>query len=50
MRKWIGIGLLATLALPAYAQEKEEQRVTCLTTWKFRYSAPLEAGKEALPR
>jgi len=27
MRKWISIGLLASLALPAYAQEKEEQRV-----------------------
>jgi len=27
MRKWIGIGLLATLALPTYAQEKEEERV-----------------------
>src|SRR5215510_12008661 len=27
MKKWMGIGLLATLALPAYAQEKEEQRV-----------------------
>ena len=25
--KWIGVGLLAALALPAYAQEKEEQRV-----------------------
>lgn len=27
MRKWISIGLLATLALPAYAQKKEEERV-----------------------
>jgi lipid-binding SYLF domain-containing protein len=27
MRKWMSIGLLATLALPAYAQEKEEERV-----------------------
>src|SRR6516225_8572646 len=25
--KWIGVGLLATLALPAYAQKKEEERV-----------------------
>jgi len=27
MKKWIGIGLLATLALPAYGQKKEEERV-----------------------
>jgi lipid-binding SYLF domain-containing protein len=27
MNKWISIGLLATLALPAYAQKKEEDRV-----------------------
>lgn len=27
MRKWMSIGLLATLALPAYAQKKEEERV-----------------------
>src|SRR3974390_1610710 len=25
--KWISVGLLATLALPAYAQKKEEERV-----------------------
>ena len=25
--RWIGVGLLAALALPAYAQEKEEERV-----------------------
>ena len=25
--KWIGVGLLATLALPVYAQKKEEERV-----------------------
>src|SRR3974390_267196 len=25
--KWISVGLLATLALPAYAQEKEQERV-----------------------
>ena len=25
--KWISVGLLAALALPAYAQEKEEERV-----------------------
>ena len=25
--KWISVGLLAALALPAYAQEKEEGRV-----------------------
>ena len=25
--KWISVGLLAVLALPAYAQEKEEERV-----------------------
>ena len=27
MKKWMSIGLLATLALPAYAQEKEAERV-----------------------
>jgi lipid-binding SYLF domain-containing protein len=27
MRKWVSIGLLATLALPVYAQEKEEERI-----------------------
>ena len=27
MKKWMSIGLLATLALPAYAQEKEQERV-----------------------
>ena len=27
MKKWISLGLLAALALPAYAQEKEEDRV-----------------------
>ena len=27
MKKWVGIGLLATLVLPAHAQEKEEERV-----------------------
>ena len=27
MKKWMSIGLLATLALPVYAQEKEEERV-----------------------
>jgi len=27
MKKWMSIGLLAALALPAYAQEKEEDRV-----------------------
>lgn len=27
MKKWMSIGLLATLALPAYAQKKEEERV-----------------------
>ena len=25
--RWIGVGLLAALAVPAYAQEKEEERV-----------------------
>lgn len=27
MKKWISLGLLAALALPAFAQEKEEERV-----------------------
>jgi lipid-binding SYLF domain-containing protein len=27
MNKWIGLGMLAALALPVYAQEKEEDRV-----------------------
>jgi lipid-binding SYLF domain-containing protein len=27
MKKWIGVGLLAALALPAYGQKKEEERV-----------------------
>jgi len=27
MKKWVSVGLLATLALPVYAQEKEQDRV-----------------------
>ena len=27
MKKWISLGLLAALALPAYGQKKEEERV-----------------------
>src|SRR3974390_3581847 len=27
MKKWMSIGLLATVALPAYGQNKEEERV-----------------------
>src|SRR3974390_1518413 len=27
MKKWMSIGLLATLAVPAYGQNKEEERV-----------------------
>lgn len=49
--KWIGVGLLAFLALPAYAQEKEEERVeNAGTVMKEILNAPDSIPKSVLDK
>ena len=51
MKKWMSIGLLATLALPAYAQEKEEGRVeNAGTVMKEILNAPDSIPQDVLDK